>query len=92
MMKCDARSSDARPFSFDRRAKEKSAVAAILTSRTVDVQNRRNQGWLAMLNLFATVFSTRMLMQIIVVLAATLAMKAISDHYDFNWFAALAAG
>jgi hypothetical protein len=45
-----------------------------------------------MLNLFATVFSTRMLMQIIVVLAATLAMKAISDHYDFNWFAALAAG
>jgi hypothetical protein len=30
--------------------------------------------------------------QIIVVLAATVAMKALSAHYDFSWFAALTAG
>jgi hypothetical protein len=32
------------------------------------------------------------LLQIVVVLAATFAMKALSLHYDFSWAAALAAG
>ncbi|GAC1496593.1 MAG: hypothetical protein NVS2B1_04880 [Bradyrhizobium sp.] len=44
------------------------------------------------MKLFATVFSTRTLMQIIAVLAAALAMKAMSAHYEFSWFSALAAG
>jgi hypothetical protein len=32
------------------------------------------------------------LMQIAIVLAATLAMKLLSIHYDFSWATALAAG
>jgi hypothetical protein len=42
--------------------------------------------------LFVKVFSTRTLMQIVIVLTATVAMKAMSVHYDFSWAAALAAG
>jgi hypothetical protein len=44
------------------------------------------------MTLFAKVFSTRTLMQIVFVLAATVAMKALSVHYDFSWATALAAG
>ncbi len=44
------------------------------------------------MTLFAKVFSTRTLMQIVVVLAATFAMKALSVYYDFSWATALAAG
>jgi hypothetical protein len=44
------------------------------------------------MTLFAKVFTTRTLMQIVVVLTATVAMKAISIHYDFSWATALAAG
>jgi hypothetical protein len=44
------------------------------------------------MTLFAKVFSTRTLLQIVVVLAATFAMKALSLHYDFNWVTALTAG
>jgi hypothetical protein len=42
--------------------------------------------------IFEKVFSTRTLLQIVVVLAATVAMKAISVYYDFSWATALAAG
>jgi hypothetical protein len=42
--------------------------------------------------LFAKVFSTRTLLQIVIVLAATFAMKALSLHYDFSWATALTAG
>ena len=38
------------------------------------------------------VLSARTLMQMIVVLTATVAMKALSVHYDFSWATALAAG
>lgn len=38
------------------------------------------------------VFTTRTLLQIIIVLTATVMMKAISAHYDFSWATALAAG
>jgi hypothetical protein len=41
--------------------------------------------------LFNKVFSTRLLLQIICVLGAVVFMKAFSAHYDFSWFAALAA-
>jgi len=44
------------------------------------------------MTLFAKVFSTRTLIQIVVVLTAALAMKAVSVHYDFSWATALAAG
>jgi hypothetical protein len=44
------------------------------------------------MSLFAKVFSTRTLMQIVVVLTAMVAMKALSVHYDFSWVTALAAG
>jgi hypothetical protein len=44
------------------------------------------------MTLFTKVFTTRTLMQIVVVLTATVAMKAISIHYDFSWATALAAG
>ena len=42
--------------------------------------------------LLEKVFSTRTLMQIVVVLTATVAMKALSIHYDFSWAAVFAAG
>jgi hypothetical protein len=38
------------------------------------------------------VFTTKTLLQIIVVLTAAVMMKAISSHYDFSWATALAAG
>jgi hypothetical protein len=40
----------------------------------------------------AKVFSTRTLMQIVVILTATVGMKALSVYYDFSWATALAAG
>jgi hypothetical protein len=44
------------------------------------------------MTLFAKVFSTRTLVQIVVVLTATLVLKALSIHYNFSWATALAAG
>lgn len=44
------------------------------------------------MTLFLKLFSTRTLLQIVVVLAAAVAMKALSVHYDFSWVSALAAG
>jgi hypothetical protein len=41
---------------------------------------------------FAKVFSTRTLLQIVLVLAATFALKVLSLHYDFSWATALTAG
>jgi hypothetical protein len=46
--------------------------------------------WFMML--FAKIFTTRTLLQIVFVLAATLTMKALSSHYDFSWVKALAQG
>jgi hypothetical protein len=42
--------------------------------------------------LFARIFTTRTLVQIIFVLTAAVMMKAMSSQYDFSWAAALAAG
>jgi hypothetical protein len=42
--------------------------------------------------IFARVFTTRTLLQIIVVLTATLVMKAISSGYDLGWATAMAPG
>ena len=44
------------------------------------------------MKLFAKIFTTKTLLQIVFVLAATVMMKAISMHYDFNWATALAHG
>jgi hypothetical protein len=44
---------------------------------------------MALLNRF---FTTRTLLQIIVVLTVTVTMKALSAGYDFSWATALAAG
>jgi hypothetical protein len=44
------------------------------------------------MTLFKNIFTTRTLMQIVVFLTATVAMKALSVHYDFSWVTALAAG
>jgi hypothetical protein len=43
------------------------------------------------MTLFSKVFSTRTLLQIICVLGAVVAMKALNAHYDFSWATALAA-
>jgi hypothetical protein len=43
------------------------------------------------MTLFNKVFSTRTLLQIICVLGAVVAMKALSAHRDLSWAAALAA-
>jgi len=43
------------------------------------------------MTLFNKVFSTRRLLQIICVLGAVVAMKALNAHYDFSWAIALAA-
>lgn len=40
---------------------------------------------------FNKVFSTRTLVQIIFVLVAVVAMKAVSAYYDFSWMTAFAA-
>jgi hypothetical protein len=40
--------------------------------------------------LFNKVFSTRTLVLIACVLGAVIVMKALSAHYDFSWFTALA--
>ncbi len=44
------------------------------------------------MSLFAKIFTTKTLLQIIFVLAATAMMKAMSTHYDFSWATALALG
>jgi hypothetical protein len=44
------------------------------------------------MTLFAKIFTTRTLLQIVAVLAATVVMKAISTHFDFSWATALAQG
>jgi hypothetical protein len=44
------------------------------------------------MTLLNKVFTTRTLVQIIVVLVAMVIMKAASLHYGFNWTTALAAG
>jgi hypothetical protein len=44
------------------------------------------------MTVFIKIFSTRTLMQIVVVLTAAVAMKALSVHYDINWATAFAAG
>jgi hypothetical protein len=41
--------------------------------------------------LFRKIFTTKTLVKIIFVLAAILAMKGLSTHYDFSWTTALAA-
>jgi hypothetical protein len=43
------------------------------------------------MTLFSEVLSTRTLLQIVCVLAAVVALKALSIHYDFSWATALAA-
>ena len=44
------------------------------------------------MTLFARIFTTKTLLRIVLVLAATVVMKAISAHYDFSWAAALGQG
>jgi hypothetical protein len=44
------------------------------------------------MTLFAKIFTTKTLLQIIFVLAATVMMKAMSTHYDFSWATALVQG
>jgi hypothetical protein len=44
------------------------------------------------MTLFAKIFTTKTLLQIIFVLAATVIMKAMSAHYDFSWATALVQG
>jgi hypothetical protein len=44
------------------------------------------------MTLFAKIFTTKTLLQIILVLTATVMMKAIGAHYDFSWATAFAQG
>ena len=44
------------------------------------------------MTLFARIFTTKTLLQIVIVLAATVMMKAMSTRYDFSWVTALAQG
>jgi hypothetical protein len=44
------------------------------------------------MTLFAKIFTTRTLLQIVFVLAATVMMKALSVQFDFSWATALAQG
>ena len=44
------------------------------------------------MTLFARIFTTKTLLQIVFVLAATVMMKALGAHYDFSWVKALAQG
>jgi hypothetical protein len=42
--------------------------------------------------LLSKFFTTRTLVQIILVLTAAVMLKAMSSHYDFSWATALAQG
>jgi hypothetical protein len=42
--------------------------------------------------LLSKVFTTRTLVQIILILTAAVVLKAMSSHYDFSWATALAQG
>jgi hypothetical protein len=44
------------------------------------------------MTIFAKIFTTRTLLQIVFVLIAAIMMKAMSSHYEFSWATALAAG
>jgi hypothetical protein len=44
------------------------------------------------MTLFARIFTTKTLLQIIFILTAAVMMKATSAHYDFSWASALAQG
>ena len=44
------------------------------------------------MTLLAKIFTTKTLLQIVFVLAATVMMKATSTHHDFSWVIALAQG
>ena len=44
------------------------------------------------MTLFARIFTTKTLLQIVFVLATTVVLKAISAHYDFSWATALGQG
>jgi len=44
------------------------------------------------MTIFARIFTTRTLLQIIFVLTVTLVMKAMSSGYDLAWATALAPG
>ena len=44
------------------------------------------------MTLLNRVFTTKTLVQIIIVLTAAVMMKAMSAHYDFSWATALAQG
>jgi hypothetical protein len=44
------------------------------------------------MSLFARIFTTKTLLRIVFVLAATVMMKLMSAHYDFSWATALAQG
>ena len=44
------------------------------------------------MTLFGRIFTTKTLLRIVFVLAATVMMKALSAHFDFSWAAALAQG
>jgi hypothetical protein len=44
------------------------------------------------MTLFAKIFTTRTLLQIVFVLAVTVMMKALSASYDFSWAKAFAQG
>ncbi|WP_256442502.1 hypothetical protein [Bradyrhizobium sediminis] len=41
---------------------------------------------------FARIFTTKTLLRIVFVLAATVMMKALSAHFGFSWAVALAQG
>ncbi|MDB5584706.1 MAG: hypothetical protein JWR80_9882 [Bradyrhizobium sp.] len=42
--------------------------------------------------MFAKIFTTKTLLRIVFVLAATVMMKALSAHFDFSWAMALTQG
>ena len=44
------------------------------------------------MSLFAKIFTTKTLLQIVFVLATTVALKMISLQFDFSWATALAQG
>ena len=57
-----------------------------------ELQSRIRLSGASRMKLFAKIFTTKTLLQIVFVLAATVMMKAMSAHYDFSWATALAQG
>ena len=67
-------------------------LAAVVLVTGISIPYTSGIGGALSMTLFARIFTTRTLLQIVFVLAATVMMKALSAYLGFSWATALAQG